>query len=446
MSDSVSSELRSSPPSAAATSQERLHRYDWWKSIGSPRYVTAPMVDQSELAFRMMTRKYGAQFCYTPMMHAKSFATSKKYREKNFETAPGDSPLAAQFCGDNGNIIVEAARHIEDQVSCVDLNLGCPQGIARRGHYGSFLLEEPDLVLDVVEKMVKGLKCPVSVKIRLMTATDDDGSGRPDVPATKEFVKRLDAIGVDLIALHPRTKEWKGQLTQACWWEAAAEVRACVPNVPFIVNGGISCFEDVEKCFEVTKCDAVMSSECILEVPTLFAGPEKEQPTLSQCEMVEEYIKFAKLYPHTAPPRCVKSHAFRMLYAPLQRFIEVRENLGGSHSVEDVSAAVKALDELVKNDLQHAEADGESWPSRGYYWRHQKPLLSTSDLIRKKIIEKPEGMEELPTLGGKKREYRRLSRSQRKALRKKEKDESAGAEAPSTSLDKKVAPDTPACT
>ncbi|KAF4728736.1 tRNA-dihydrouridine(16/17) synthase [NAD(P)(+)]-like protein, partial [Perkinsus olseni] len=116
MSDSVSSELRSSPPSAAATSQERLHRYDWWKSIGSPRYVTAPMVDQSELAFRMMTRKYGAQFCYTPMMHAKSFATSKKYREKNFETAPGDSPLAAQFCGDNGNIIVEAARHIEDQV------------------------------------------------------------------------------------------------------------------------------------------------------------------------------------------------------------------------------------------------------------------------------------------------------------------------------------------
>ncbi|KAF4705260.1 Mitochondrial 2-oxoadipate and 2-oxoglutarate transporter, partial [Perkinsus olseni] len=227
---------------------------------------------------------------------------------------------------------------------------------------------------------------------------------------------------------------------------AAAEVRACVPNVPFIVNGGISCFEDVEKCFEVTKCDAVMSSECILEVPTLFAGPEKEQPTLSQCEMVEEYIKFAKLYPHTAPPRCVKSHAFRMLYAPLQKFIEVREKLGGSHSVEDISAAVKALDELVKNDLQHDEADKDPWPSRGYYWRHQKPLLSTSDLIRKKIIEKPEGMEELPTLGGRKREYRRLSRSQWKALRKKEKEESAGVEAASTSSEIRDAPDTPACT
>ncbi|KAF4661949.1 tRNA-dihydrouridine(16/17) synthase [NAD(P)(+)]-like protein [Perkinsus chesapeaki] len=439
----------SGPSEAQATSagrNERLHRYDWWRSIGSPRYVTAPMVDQSELAFRMMTRKYGAELCYTPMMHAKSFATSKKYRDKNFETAEGDSPLAAQFCGDNGDVIVEAAKHIQDQVSCVDLNLGCPQGIARRGHYGSFLLEEPGLVLGIVEKMVNGLDCPVSVKIRFMTAKDDDGSGKPDIEATKDFVRRLDALGVDLIALHPRTKEWKGQLTQACWWESAAEVRACVPDVPFIVNGGISSFEDVEKCFEVTKCDAVMSSECILELPTLFVGLEKEHPAPSQCELVKEYIEFAKRYPHTAPPRCIKSHAFRMLYAPLQKFIEVREKLGGAHSLEEISAAVDALDKLVKEDLAHPDVEEEPWPSRGYYWRHQKPLLSKSDLIRKKIIEKPEGMDELPTLGGRKREYRRLSRSERKALRKKEMDEARNDEAEATSPEKKIALDTPACT
>jgi tRNA-dihydrouridine synthase 1 len=36
---------------------------------------------------------------------------------------------------------------VENEVDAVDLNFGCPQGIAKRGHYGSFLLSEPDLIV-----------------------------------------------------------------------------------------------------------------------------------------------------------------------------------------------------------------------------------------------------------------------------------------------------------
>jgi tRNA-dihydrouridine synthase len=45
-----------------------------------PLLVCAPMVDQSELPFRLLCRKYGTNLCYTPMLHAKMMTTSKGYK------------------------------------------------------------------------------------------------------------------------------------------------------------------------------------------------------------------------------------------------------------------------------------------------------------------------------------------------------------------------------
>ena len=45
-----------------------------------PLLICAPMVEQSELPFRMLTRKYGSNLCYTPMLHSKMMITQKKYK------------------------------------------------------------------------------------------------------------------------------------------------------------------------------------------------------------------------------------------------------------------------------------------------------------------------------------------------------------------------------
>jgi hypothetical protein len=56
----------------AEPSRERAWRF-WRETLKEPRFVCAPMVLQSELAFRMLVRAHGCQLCYTPMIPASTF-------------------------------------------------------------------------------------------------------------------------------------------------------------------------------------------------------------------------------------------------------------------------------------------------------------------------------------------------------------------------------------
>ena len=182
----------------SAASVSRLLRPDP-SAVVAP-VVIAPMVNQSELAFRLLVRKLsGNRLCYTPMLHARMFVDSPQYRKEQFESCAEDRPLITQFCGNDPKILLQAALLVQDHCDGVDINLGCPQKIAKRGRYGAYLLKETELLESIVSTLSKGLRIPVSCKIRLVTA--------PDLGPTLALARKLENAGCKFLTVHGRFLE-----------------------------------------------------------------------------------------------------------------------------------------------------------------------------------------------------------------------------------------------
>jgi len=254
---------RALPPAEQKKKKSRLE-------VPPHRLVLAPMVGGSELAFRMLVRRYSpaGTLAYTPMMSSARFAAEPEYRDEIFSTLPEDRPLVAHFCANDPQQLLAAARLIESQVDAIDLNLGCPQRIAHSGHFGSFLLDDVDrpLVESMIRTLATSLAVPVFAKIRLLETTEK----------TIELVTQLRDAGASLVAIHARHRVSlvgrSGPTARdgPAFLDEVAKVRKAVSGVELISNGNITTWEDVCSAFEQTGADGVMSAEGLLDDPALF--------------------------------------------------------------------------------------------------------------------------------------------------------------------------------
>lgn len=286
-----------------------------YDQLNRPLKIVAPMVDQSELAWRILSRRYGATLCYTPMMHARLFATDPKYRKEMFcfdlDGAPNDRGLVVQFCANDPQYLLQAAKLVENHCDAVDLNLGCPQGIAKKGNYGAFLMEDWSLIHNLINTLHLNLKVPVTAKIRVFPNFDKE--------KTLAYAKMVLNAGAQWLCVHGRTRDMKGQQTGIADWEIIKYLRQELPDkLVFFSNGNILYPEDIQRCMDFVGCDAVMSAEGNLYNPGVFMtdtnNVDEQFPRLDK--IIREYFEIVKDVSSrgsNASKNAIKAHFFKLL-------------------------------------------------------------------------------------------------------------------------------------
>ena len=229
--------------------------------------IQSPMAGCTDLAYRLLSRKHGMEFCFLEMVSAEGLIRGNEGAHEIMKTVPEDKPLGAQIFGCRPEAMGEAAAIIEGLgYDLLDINFGCPvPKIAGKGA-GSALLACPGEARAIFKAVVQAVKkIPVTVKMRLGV---NDASGRE----AAEIAKIAEDCGLDAVSVHGRTRA-QGYSGNADY-EAIGRVKQAV-KIPVFGNGDVQSGEDALRMKKVAGVDGIMIGRGGLGNPWIFKNIEK---------------------------------------------------------------------------------------------------------------------------------------------------------------------------
>ena len=227
--------------------------------------ILAPMAGVTDLPFRLLCKEQGAGLLCMEMVSAKAIYYNNKNTEALMEIDERERPVSLQLFGSDADIMSEMAKRIEEKpFAILDINMGCPVPKVAGNGEGSALMKNPELVREIVSKVVKAIEKPVTVKIR-------KGFDENHVNAV-EIAKIIEDCGAAAVAVHGRTREQYYSGTAD--WDIIRQVKEAV-SIPVIGNGDVTGPESAKKMIEETGVDGIMIGRAARGNPWIF-GQIKE--------------------------------------------------------------------------------------------------------------------------------------------------------------------------
>lgn len=255
--------------------------------------ILAPMAGVSDVAFRLLCKKYGAGLTCTEMISANALARNNQATIKLIDVVNEEKPRMIQIFGQNTNNLIKAAKYCEDKCEILDFNLGCPASKIIRQGAGSALLERPNKVKEILEALVKTVKIPVTCKLRL-------GITKNKINIIK-IAQICEEAGIQMLSIHARTQK-QGYSGKADW-QWIKKVKETV-SIPIAGNGDVCSVEDYIKIKKETNCDYVMIGRGVIGNPYLFqqindynnTGKYSQRDKKQQIKDFFEYLELAEKY------------------------------------------------------------------------------------------------------------------------------------------------------